>query len=617
MPNSSSRRAPPFSACSRTLCQLLGGEARFQIPDYQRAYAWTAAEAGRLLDDVVSAQSEGADDDGGGPDGYFLGAIVLMEMSAEDRPADPGAPAYQIVDGLQRLITLTILLAVARDLVAGTLPQTAQAADACIASRASGAALSHPRIELADDTRSFFEAFVQAPGASAEMPDTDDLTDVESRILDVREHLMHVLVDLTGEQIEKLVHFLLEHCHAAVVTARTIDRAHQIFCVLNDRGLPLARGDILKARLLGEIASDRRPHYSEKWVALERQLGSSFEDLLGHIRTIEGRSRSSISDDIRAVVSSRGGAEPFIDRILLPNGAILVAIRSAGESKALGPGRPGPGRLHPDIARRIGYLDWLGIVDWVPPLMLWWRLTDGAVDRLDAFLARLDRLAYGLRFLGLGADKRALRYKAVLDAIRAGSIETPGSALDLSREEQRLVLYNMRNLHVRNQLACKLLLLRVNDELAGCPQGFDIRDLTVEHILPQRPPRDSQWHAWFPDPHERQRCTQSLGNMILVTQEKNARARNRPFADKLAAYFSDAPNLPASTRELEGTTEWSPESIMCREERIMASVMRIWQIGAGKSAGRGQALDPNPRAVLRPRHGGAAAHAADNEQLKR
>ncbi len=106
---------PPFSAHSVTLRQLFGDDFNLCIPDYQRAYAWTTNEAGQLIDDLQLAMDDASGAGNSGEDDYFLGAVVLMEPPAgpvpdEARLEGRPAPRQEIVDGLQRIVTLTILL---------------------------------------------------------------------------------------------------------------------------------------------------------------------------------------------------------------------------------------------------------------------------------------------------------------------------------------------------------------------------------------------------------------------------------------------------------------------------------------------------------------------------
>jgi len=74
----------------------------FRIPDYQRPYAWEREQATQLLEDLLEALDRGGDEP------YFLGSIVLVKHK--------GVSDAEVIDGQQRLTTLTILLAVLRDL---------------------------------------------------------------------------------------------------------------------------------------------------------------------------------------------------------------------------------------------------------------------------------------------------------------------------------------------------------------------------------------------------------------------------------------------------------------------------------------------------------------------
>ena len=69
------------------------------VPIYQRSYAWKDQNVLDLLQDITTAIKEGANE-------YFLGSVVMSQKNT-DRP--------EVVDGQQRLATVTILLAAIRD----------------------------------------------------------------------------------------------------------------------------------------------------------------------------------------------------------------------------------------------------------------------------------------------------------------------------------------------------------------------------------------------------------------------------------------------------------------------------------------------------------------------
>ena len=89
---------------SATLAIFSATYTSLRIPPYQRPYAWEEEQARELLSDLLDAMDNG--NVSGGL--YFLGSIVLVKL-----PTEANA---RVIDGQQRLTTLTILLSVLRDL---------------------------------------------------------------------------------------------------------------------------------------------------------------------------------------------------------------------------------------------------------------------------------------------------------------------------------------------------------------------------------------------------------------------------------------------------------------------------------------------------------------------
>ena len=87
------------------LSKIFSSDFDFQIPPYQRPYAWTEVEASELFDDLYDSYKGNQIED------YFLGSIVLIK--------EENKPYAEVIDGQQRLTTLTILLASIANLVDG------------------------------------------------------------------------------------------------------------------------------------------------------------------------------------------------------------------------------------------------------------------------------------------------------------------------------------------------------------------------------------------------------------------------------------------------------------------------------------------------------------------
>lgn len=84
--------------------KVFSDEFVFTIPLYQRPYAWSTEQAEEMLEDFLSFLS-GNNESVEEVNPYFLGSIVLIKADKPDA---------QVVDGQQRLTTLTILLAALR-----------------------------------------------------------------------------------------------------------------------------------------------------------------------------------------------------------------------------------------------------------------------------------------------------------------------------------------------------------------------------------------------------------------------------------------------------------------------------------------------------------------------
>ena len=92
----------PESGCPG---RLDGVYQQFLIPVYQRFYSWDIDQCKRLWNDIVEMQRKGKA-------GHFVGSIVNIAEQA----MPTGVQKYMIIDGQQRMTTLTLLLLALRDM---------------------------------------------------------------------------------------------------------------------------------------------------------------------------------------------------------------------------------------------------------------------------------------------------------------------------------------------------------------------------------------------------------------------------------------------------------------------------------------------------------------------
>jgi uncharacterized protein with ParB-like and HNH nuclease domain/predicted transport protein len=95
-----------MNAFKSNIYRYLGGTCQYLIPLYQRTYSWEREQCARLWNDIVTLHVTHRE-------GHFVGSIVRID---EDSAA--GSTLAMIIDGQQRLTTLTLLLVALRDYVA-------------------------------------------------------------------------------------------------------------------------------------------------------------------------------------------------------------------------------------------------------------------------------------------------------------------------------------------------------------------------------------------------------------------------------------------------------------------------------------------------------------------
>ena len=589
-------------SASLTVAEIFSGPFLLNIPTYQRPYSWGRDEAGQLLEDVLDAAGL---DDGQEPESdYFLGTVLLMDTSGLKTRLSPKLPAreFDIVDGQQRLVTMMTLFAVLRDLENNMRGPLSKRATAMITAQQGTRFFRTERFRLHLSTRDrdFFERYVLKPGSTLEAPQKDGQSGQDAALLEVRDHFLIELKEMTEAQRLRLGTYLAGNCHLVAILSHDIDRAHRMFIVLNERGKKLRRNDILKADLLSRVSLEQIAWAEKSWDSASDKLGESFEDFFAHVRAIYGYKKPQIISGIRSAITDHGGAEPFLRKVFLPLAASYSLIKDESEP------------LPESLRRPLLYLNRLAAADWAPAAMLALRDWQSDPNYAAYLLNEIDRLAHLLRLLCLGTGKRVRKFADVVAALRSGlPVNADSDIFQLSREETRNIAYHLRDLHRRNPKICKLLLLRLSDEMGGTAPAPRPDDYTIEHVLPQRPSSTSEWRRWFPSADDRSRCTESIGNLVLISDKQNDKARNASFGTKKEIYLkaeAKTPVLP-TTREVLQCSEWHRFEIEAREERMIDWIEKIWRIDLAtlRSGGRDtQAADAKPLNPVTPKAGRGA-----------
>jgi len=559
-----------LEAKEQNLWEVFSDYYRFEIPDYQRPYSWTTEQTGELLEDLLNAMPKNGKIEDASP--YFLGSIVIIKKDAKS----------EVVDGQQRLTTLTLLFCVLRELsreLSEDLDLVTEL-DEYVRQKPSRTKATKElfRLTLRERDRDFFQKNIQQPDQLLNFIEEGNMkrTDSQQRMFDNTKYLCEKLRELDSERRADLASFIIQRCYLVVVSSSDRNSAYRIFSVLNARGLDLSPTDILKAEIIGAMDENSRSEYTDKWENIEEELGrDNFRALFAHIRMIymKAKARKELSAEFReGVLKQVPENENFINDVLRPYRDAYIEVSKAAYENSNGAEK---------VNRYLKHLTRLDNSDWIPPAMAFFNRHKGNTAELIQFTKYLERLAYGMFITRKNINHRIRRYVLVLRAIEKNEdLFGDDRPLQLSSQEKEEILRVLNGPIYPLPSVPKPLLLRLDSTLAEEGASYDHPVITIEHVLPQNPKEDSEWIKWFPDEEEREEWTHKIANLVLLSRRKNSQASNYDFDRKKRVYFKKDKKRPpfVLTNEVIDESKWTPEVLERRQEYLINEIKKEWRL---------------------------------------
>lgn len=564
-----------LEAHDKLIKDIFSDEYQFRIPDYQRPYSWTTEQAGELLSDLLDAMRDFQTSNSTDNAFYFLGSIVLIKA---DRIANA-----DVVDGQQRLTTLTILFSALRAL----LPSKARALTAFLYKEGLGIRDDEPneyRLSAFQEDEAFFRDYIQEPrGIQRLVASTEKLVDSRLRFKENAALFLEELGKLTEEERASLLSFLAYKCSMVVISTPNFESAYRIFSVLNDRGLDLFPSDILKAKILGEIRKSggeaKSKEYATKWTSLERKLGrNGFVDLLGHVRTIYAKKKQHaiLSKEFTEFVAKGMPAEKLVDDVIAPFADIYSFLKEANFQAT---------EAAEDINEQLRHLNRVDWKDWVPPALSFFKKFRNQPRLIADFLKRLERLSYYLLVTKAGINSRIEHFVAIIEEIEKegfDGISEVMHSLGLNNDEKRAFIEALDgDIYKKLPKARAALILRLEALKSDGSKKQEFSNVSIEHILPQTPSVESGWLDIFPDTEKREEWAQRLANLVPLHIRKNPAASNFDFDTKKKVYFAgnDGTASPfVLTQEVRSLPAWTPEVLEDRQQKLVDIFSRHWEL---------------------------------------
>lgn len=561
-----------FNATNSTFRQLMGNGLSYRVPQFQRDYSWGADEWDDLWQDLVALFDEAPDP------AHYMGYLVLQ--SADNR-------AFDIIDGQQRMTTLSLLMlaAVARltDLAASGDPADPQRRRAeQLRSNYIGyldpvSLVSRSKLVLNRHNDRFYQHYL--------VP----LENLPQRGLNASEHLLrraflwfkdrieeHSGDD--GEAVARFVDGVVDKLFFTIITVTDELNAFKVFETLNARGVRLSATDLLKNHLFSVVSRDN-PHESEinaledRWESVVGLLGSErFPEFLRVFWNSRNRlvRKTDLFKTLRREVSDRSRVFQLI-RDMDRSARVYSALR----------------RPEDDLwkAAERESLAQLQIFNVRQPLALLLAAFERFGERDRAGFGRFLRAIAVVSFRynvigGRQSNDQEMVYNRIACGLSAGEIGSVQAAIARLRpvypedEEFRAAFAEkaLRTTSSRNNRVVRFILFRLEAQLSGQHFDFESAKYGVEHVLPENP--NDGWDQF--DDQQREASTYRLGNMTLLTTAANRDLGNSGYAEKHSTYQqSDF----AITRKLaEDFDTWTVEKLHSRQGWMAKQATGIWRI---------------------------------------
>lgn len=337
--------AKPFSHDTKTVSLLFSGQTVYQVPRYQRDYAWETEHVKDLFKDFADAFDEHPD----AP--YFLGQIITCE--AADSSSEMGKKDVQdIIDGQQRLTTLFLYFSEGLRLVELNLGEEVAGTSKWefdtlrnslkFPSQANPSEFL-PVVLPAKPGIPYLKALVNGKSKGYEMTGAPTEQRLVRATNDLAESFEELALEKGWSHVWALLQWAAREVHIFTLETESQDEALRHFLRLNDRGLNLEQVDIVKSLIFDSIQETEDLTYDdidEKWnsaattltaarIKRLRSMSTLLKFLIGY-RTgkfVSGDA-SQFSKEWKPYIQDDDEVRLFLDE--LPNKARAVVDLSKG-----------------------------------------------------------------------------------------------------------------------------------------------------------------------------------------------------------------------------------------------------------------------------------------------
>lgn len=551
---------------------LSSSDTQFIIPIYQRNYDWTISQCKQLLDDIL----EVAQNDNIGE--HFIGSIVYIY---DNTFTSSGIKELTIVDGQQRITTITLIYFVLYNLAKNINKESTLSADQIIETYLINKFASEEEKLKLKPTENNDKALKYL----LRYNEAEDFTE-DSRIID---NFNYFKENITKENYEFIRDGLLKLMFVEISLDRHKDNPQRIFESLNSTGLELSQADLIRNYILMRLNKhEQNKIYQDYWEVIE----NSAKD--------ETLNISKVSDFMRDYLTLKNQKIPNKSKVYIefkyryPITTIdklkdtLQDIKGLVKyyNKLINP----KNEKDKEIRAQLEYINRLEINVAYPFLMKVYSDYDNEIINKSVFIDILNLIqSFSWRRFILGLATNTLNkifmtlynkvnYDDYLFSIQKVLVQKIGAQRFPKNAEviDALKFKDVYNIKPKNRIYFleKLENYKNNEKVII----YDNEEITIEHIFPQNP--NASWENEIDDSEEfdyiKENYLHTIGNLTL--SGNNGSLGNKTFKEKRdlqgLGYRHSSIQL---NQYLATLNSWNRKEIEKRLEIIAEKFLKIWE----------------------------------------
>lgn len=523
-----------------------------RVPIFQRSYAWEKSNVQDLLEDIRDSY----------PEDYFIGTIVVTNKK----------DYLEIVDGQQRLATISIIFAAVRDLMREK--DNEKKADIIENNYLFEESLREDKTQklmLNSIDNDFYLKKV------IEQRDIETTKESHKRIETayelIKKFVKNEFDDKGVDHIFDLVEYIEKNLKVIIVSASDEANAFTIFETLNDRGLALSQTDLIKNYLFNK-SDDRLDEAQGKWARFTGAIeaAENEDEILQYIRyywsSKNGLTREKqLFKNIKNNIRNKNQSITLLSN-LDKDTQLYLAI--------LNPNHHYWKDYSPNCAEYIRALRELKLTQNRPLLLAILERFEGReVEKSLKLIVSwsVRNLITGL--IGAGTLEKEFSNQAKL--INEGKIK---KALELRESIRNIVptdeqfLRSFKIASVSKNYIARYYLSEIEKSYRSTTELGPIQNpekINLEHILPVTPSNLDDWPEVDGEIHKT--YYRRIGNLTLLDKKMNSEQGNDKFDIKKGVYSDSEVIITKNLCEYE---KWSPESIDRRQKELADKAVKIW-----------------------------------------